>query len=130
MGQTMCGTGYLSKAYEDEFSTLLDDCPSKPYNIVKEIIENEFQQPITNIYERFDPKPIAAGSIGQVHKAKLKSNSTEVVVKVQYPDVEKYFRMDCTTMKFLCKALSRMLKILISICTSTAFSVACNLQSK
>ena len=50
-------------------------------------------------YASFSMEPLGAASIGQTHRATL-LDGTEVVVKVQYPDVETYFRLDIATCRF------------------------------
>lgn len=54
------------------------------------------------IFKNFSDKAMAAASIGQVHKATL-HDGTDVVVKVQYPEVEKYFEADMMCVKLMCK---------------------------
>lgn len=55
-----------------------------------------------DIFSSFDDEPIGAASIGQVHLATLRESNRPVVVKVQYPEVEGFFRMDLLTIKTLC----------------------------
>jgi aarF domain-containing kinase len=86
------------KIWQDTMSVLQDQCPHKPYHIVKQIIESEYNKPIDDIFQYFDPNPIGAASIGQVHRATL-HNGHNVVVKVQYPEVERVFRGDVRTIK-------------------------------
>eukprot|EP00957_Ditylum_brightwellii_P020425 1540026-Ditylum_brightwellii.AAC.1 len=50
------------------------------------------------IFSSFDPEPIGAASIGQVHRAKL-IDGRPVVVKIMYPEVERIFRGDVRTIK-------------------------------
>ncbi len=86
-------------------SVLQDACPHKSFPIIRQIIEEEYNQPMENIFETFDPTPIGSASIGQVHRATLKCASgkgkagQKVVVKVQYPEVERVFRGDVRTIK-------------------------------
>ena len=96
LGQTVCGLGLLPEEYEEELSVLLDNCPTKPFSIIKSVIEKDLGKPLNEIYESFEENPIGSGSIGQVHRATLK-DGRKVIVKVQYPDVENYFRMDFKT---------------------------------
>ena len=101
LGQTLCGMGILPDEYESELSNLLDNCPTKPISVIQSVIENEFGKDLHEIFSEFEEVPIGSGSIGQVHRATLKEGDRKVIVKVQYPDVEKYFRLDFQTMKFL-----------------------------
>lgn len=83
-------------------SILQDQCPSRPFEVVQSIIENDYGKPLNEVFESFDPIPIGAASIGQVHRAKLHSGES-VVVKVSYPEVEETFRGDVRTIKLFAK---------------------------
>eukprot|EP00927_Polykrikos_kofoidii_P009490 TRINITY_DN13955_c0_g1_i1.p1 TRINITY_DN13955_c0_g1~~TRINITY_DN13955_c0_g1_i1.p1 ORF type:complete len:581 (+),score=96.55 TRINITY_DN13955_c0_g1_i1:46-1788(+) len=106
--QMFCGMGMLPAAYEESFSCLLDGVPAKDFETVRRIVEQELGGKIEDHFESFDRKPIAAASIGQVHCARLKSSSdkfasvSDVVVKVQYPEVERFFELDVLSMRNLC----------------------------
>jgi aarF domain-containing kinase len=72
--------------WQDTMAPLQDACPARPFHVVKAIIQKEYG--ITDLYEIFtsiDETPIGAASIGQVHRAILKSNGNHVVVKIMYP---------------------------------------------
>lgn len=97
--QTLTGAGQLPPEMEDAFSVLLDQCPRQPFLVVKGIIESELGCSLQEIFKDFDQEAIAAASIGQVHFATL-VDGTKVAVKIQYPEVEKYFKMDLTTVSF------------------------------
>lgn len=62
------------------------------FDVVKGEIEAAFGAPLADLYDRFDVEPIAAASIGQVHRAS--TGGQEVAVKVQYPHVADTFRTD------------------------------------
>jgi ubiquinone biosynthesis protein len=69
-----------------EFEKLQDRVPPFEYEMAKRIIEREINQKLEDVFEWLDEKPLASASIGQVHKAKLKTGEL-VVVKVQRPEV-------------------------------------------
>ncbi|KAL7546219.1 hypothetical protein ACHAWF_009558 [Thalassiosira exigua] len=75
-----------------------DECPSRPFKVVKSIVESEFGKALEDVFATFEESPVGAASIGQVHRATLK-NGTDVVVKVMYPGVEDVFRGDVRTIK-------------------------------
>jgi len=79
---------------------LLDKVPPKDFTYVRATIEKELNSKLEDIFESFDPTPLASASIGQVHKAKLRKSGHSVVVKVMYPEVEAQFRGDVATSKF------------------------------
>lgn len=72
-----------------ELKKLQDDVPPVAYEEIKKVIETSFGKPIDKLYKRFDEKPLATASIGQVHRATLETadGDVEVVVKVQRPNV-------------------------------------------
>jgi hypothetical protein len=59
---------------------------------MKKVLEQEYDDPLDEIFETFDPVPVAAASIGQVYKARL--DDRDVAVKVQYPGVNVAVRAD------------------------------------
>jgi ubiquinone biosynthesis protein len=76
-----------------ELSRLQDSVPPEPWEPIKACIEEELGQPIEQIFATFDPEPIAAASLGQVHAATL-TDGQEVIVKVQRPDIERIIDVD------------------------------------
>jgi predicted unusual protein kinase regulating ubiquinone biosynthesis (AarF/ABC1/UbiB family) len=60
---------------------------------MKKVIEREYGEKLEDVFDTFDPVPIAAASIGQVYKARLEDGRT-VAVKVQYPGVAEAVRAD------------------------------------
>lgn len=100
--QTLTGAGQLPPDMEDAFSILLDQCPSEPFEVVQGIVEAQLGRPMSYVFRDFECKPVASASIGQVHFASL-LDGTKVAVKVQYPEVEKYFRMDLQMVSFAMK---------------------------
>ena len=67
--------------------------PPMDYSLVSQVIEQELGKPAEEIFKWIDSEPLAAASIGQVHRAKLK-DGTDVVLKVQYPGVDEAIRSD------------------------------------
>lgn len=84
--------------YVEELSKLQDKVPAFSYEQAKVIIEQDFGKPLQVLYRNFDPIPIAAASLGQVHRAQLHSGE-EVVVKVQRPGLVKLFEIDLAILK-------------------------------
>lgn len=80
-------------AYVNELSKLQDQVPAFGYEQVEKIIQEDLGKSIAQLFASFDPIPLAAASLGQVHKAKLTSGE-EVVVKVQRPGLKKLFTID------------------------------------
>jgi predicted unusual protein kinase regulating ubiquinone biosynthesis (AarF/ABC1/UbiB family) len=84
--------------YVEELSKLQDKVPAFSYEQVEAIIEQDLGKKVPELYRSFDPIPLAAASLGQVHKAQLHS-SEEVVVKVQRPGLVKLFTIDLEILK-------------------------------
>jgi predicted unusual protein kinase regulating ubiquinone biosynthesis (AarF/ABC1/UbiB family) len=94
IGQTLSTrVDLLPPAYVEALAQLQDRVPPFPTAMAIEIIERELGQPLGAIYGEFEPIPIAAASLGQVHRARLHSGEM-VVVKVQRPGLAEIFRLD------------------------------------
>jgi ubiquinone biosynthesis protein len=76
-----------------ELRSLQDDVRPFPYEDVERVIGEDLGQPIERLFPQFDEKPLAAASIGQVHRATL-PNGRRVVVKVQRPDAPRQIEAD------------------------------------
>jgi predicted unusual protein kinase regulating ubiquinone biosynthesis (AarF/ABC1/UbiB family) len=92
--------------YVEELSKLQDRVPAFNYESVERIIEQEFDKSIAELFTSFDPIPLAAASLGQVHKAQLYSGE-EVVVKVQRPGLKKLFNIDLRILKGIAQYFQR-----------------------
>ncbi|MBF0319036.1 MAG: AarF/ABC1/UbiB kinase family protein [Nitrospirae bacterium] len=90
----------ITEKYAAEFEKLQDEVPPFPFESAKEIIENELGRPIGEIFAEIEEIPIAAASISQVHRARLKDGSL-VVVKVQRPKIKEIIDTDISIMKIL-----------------------------
>ncbi|BAY43738.1 ABC-1 domain-containing protein [Scytonema sp. HK-05] len=84
--------------YVEELAKLQDKVPAFSYEQVETIIEQELGKKIPELYQSFEPIPLAAASLGQVHKAVLHSGEA-VVVKVQRPGLKKLFEIDLQILK-------------------------------
>ncbi|HAC64178.1 MAG TPA: hypothetical protein DCF68_11715 [Cyanothece sp. UBA12306] len=99
-----CGQLFSTRAdlfpseYVAELSKLQDEVPAFSYEQVATIVEGDFRKPLPQLFRNFDPIPIAAASLGQVHKAQLHSGE-EVVVKVQRPGLKQLFTIDLAILK-------------------------------
>jgi predicted unusual protein kinase regulating ubiquinone biosynthesis (AarF/ABC1/UbiB family) len=88
----------LPLEYTEELKELLDRVPPFPNERAFEIIERELGRPIREAFQSIDNHPIAAASLGQVYRARLKTGE-EVVVKVQRPDLEERIALDIATLR-------------------------------
>ncbi|MEH1842699.1 MAG: AarF/ABC1/UbiB kinase family protein [Nostoc sp.] len=84
--------------YVEELAKLQDKVPAFSYEQVEATIEKELGKKIPELFHNFEPIPLAAASLGQVHKAVLHSGES-VVVKVQRPGLKKLFEIDLQILK-------------------------------
>ena len=84
--------------YVEELAKLQDKVPAFSYEQVEATIEKELGKKIPELFHNFEPVPLAAASLGQVHKAVLHSGES-VVVKVQRPGLKKLFEIDLQILK-------------------------------
>ncbi len=99
----------IPEEYIRELSKLQDSVPAFEYSEVKASVEKEFGQIIEEIFLSFDPEPIAAASIGQVHHAVL-SGGEEVAVKVMRPGIERIIEIDLFILMSLAKFVEKHIK--------------------
>ncbi|KAL1363767.1 hypothetical protein HN51_011950 [Arachis hypogaea] len=81
-------------AWVKRLVTLCDQSPATPYQTLKIVLENELGQDIDDVFERFDLEPLGSASIAQVHRARLRGDKDDVVVKVQHPGVQDIMMTD------------------------------------
>jgi predicted unusual protein kinase regulating ubiquinone biosynthesis (AarF/ABC1/UbiB family) len=88
----------------DVLSIVQSSVPPMDYALIRRRIERELGAPPEKLFARFEHDAFAAASLGQVHRATLRSGE-EVVVKVQYPGVERTVKSDLQNAKALIHAL-------------------------
>ena len=87
MAQLFAGrTDLLAPVYARALASLTDQVPQVPLAEIERVIREEYGAPPAELFERFDEVPIAAASLGQVHRARHVGQ--EVVIKVLRPGVE------------------------------------------
>ncbi len=87
----------LPAAYTAALARLQDAAEPFDYDVVQEIVEAELGGQIRHLFADFDREPLAAASLGQVHRATLPSGR-EVVVKIQRPEARDLAREDMETL--------------------------------
>jgi predicted unusual protein kinase regulating ubiquinone biosynthesis (AarF/ABC1/UbiB family) len=93
MAQLFAGRAdLLSAVYARALTTLTDQVPMVPVEEIERILVQEYGARPEELFERFDREPLAAASLGQVHRARLAGE--EVVVKVLRPGVEALVEAD------------------------------------
>jgi predicted unusual protein kinase regulating ubiquinone biosynthesis (AarF/ABC1/UbiB family) len=96
----------LPPAYLEALARLQDDVGPFPYGDVERIVQDELHVRLSKVFEEFDPEPIAAASLGQVHRAVIRGGR-EVAVKVQRPDVRERVLKDLDALDEVARLLER-----------------------
>jgi predicted unusual protein kinase regulating ubiquinone biosynthesis (AarF/ABC1/UbiB family) len=108
LGQLIASSpGLFPPVLADELRSLLDDVPPEPPERIRRIVERQMQAPVDELFPEWDDEPLAAASIAQVHRARLR-DGTEVAVKVRRPHLRGRIERDLRLMKVLATAFSRV----------------------
>jgi ubiquinone biosynthesis protein len=94
------GEGVFPPELVTECKKCRDQVPPVPYPEVVRVVEDDLGQPLHRVFRSFEPVPIAAASVAQVHAAVL-TTGEEVVVKVQRPDIDTVVRRDLRVLSWL-----------------------------
>ena len=96
----------LPPEYQAELAKLQDQVAPIPSEQAIEVLTGELGRPLDELFAEFDPEPMAAASIGQVHTARLQ-DGTDVVVKIRRPGVVEQVDQDLDILQNLAAAASR-----------------------
>lgn len=99
--------------YLEELTHLQDQLPPFPNEVAYRFIQEELGAHPHEIYAELSPQPLAAASLGQVYKGKLKTGET-VAVKVQRPDLQQKIALDLYIMRGLAGWAKKTIKYLRS----------------
>ncbi|KAJ0035648.1 hypothetical protein Pint_25347 [Pistacia integerrima] len=105
----------LSPVAMTELQKLCDKVPSFPDDVAMALIEEELGQPWHEIYSELSSSPIAAASLGQVYKGRLKENGDLVAVKVQRPFVLETVTVDLFIIRNLGLVLRKFPQISVDV---------------
>ena len=108
MGGVMIKVGQFLSARADvlppeiteELSGLQDEVPAEDFDAIRHLAESELGAPLEERFERFETEPLAAASLGQVHRARLRNDAAgsegfqDVVVKIQRPFIDQLIDVD------------------------------------
>ncbi|MDF1630702.1 MAG: AarF/UbiB family protein [Alcanivoracaceae bacterium] len=109
IGQLLSARGdILPQPWVDELKVLQDRAHPENFSAIREVIESSLQQPLEKLFLEFDPQPIAAASIGQVHKAVMHDGRC-VAVKVQRPGLSEVIDLDMALLKLFVGSIESLL---------------------
>ncbi len=101
----------------EELSGLQDQVPAEDFHQIRQLAEEELGDTLENSFSIFEEEPLASASLGQVHRAILRSADaldgekaspiTEVVIKVQRPNIEKIIEVDLSAFRIVMGWLQR-----------------------
>ena len=97
----------LPAAYVERLSELQDRVPPRPWTVMEKAVAREIGRPVSEVFEEFDPEPIASASIAQVHRARLADGRT-VAVKIQYPGIASLMEADLAALEGIFGVISRL----------------------
>lgn len=99
-------TDTLPAPYAAELARLQDAVRPVPIHLVKPFLEREYGRVLSELFERFDPEPLATASIGQVHRARWRGR--EIVVKFLKPDTLQLLETDFELIRRIAGGLRRV----------------------
>jgi predicted unusual protein kinase regulating ubiquinone biosynthesis (AarF/ABC1/UbiB family) len=114
VGQVMSflDVGLVPEEYREEFQRKLgklrDAAPTVTFKDMRKVIESELEEPLDELFDEFDEEPIAAASIGQVYRARLRDDGRQVAIKVQYPGVDAAVRADMQNLGLILRVVKRI----------------------
>ena len=97
----------LPQAYTKTLSALQDRVAPQSWPVIEGVVSREIGGPVSGAFQSFDPEPIAAASIAQVHRAVL-ADGHPVAVKVQYPGIARLIEADLTALESISGTISRL----------------------
>jgi ubiquinone biosynthesis protein len=97
----------LPPAYTGTLTSLQDRVPPQPYAAIREAVARELGRQPEEVFSSFDREPVAAASIAQVHRARLR-DGREVAVKVQYPGISNLVEADLAALETIFDAVARL----------------------
>lgn len=116
LGATFIKVGQIASTRGDllpaplvaELATLRDQVPPFSFAAVRETIERDLGRPLDALFAEFDPEPIAAASVAQVHRAVWRATGEVVAVKVRRPDILERVALDRAILLFVGRTLERL----------------------
>jgi predicted unusual protein kinase regulating ubiquinone biosynthesis (AarF/ABC1/UbiB family) len=93
--------------FKEKLAALRDQAPPMPLKNLEKLLRQELGAPVGEVFAEFSSEPVAAASIGQVHRA-MTRDGRDVAVKVQYPGVAEAVDTDLRNMNMLFPLVKRL----------------------
>ena len=112
VGQTLSAVdlGLVPEEIRPQFQEILaalqQDAEPISFNAIRKVIEQDTGEKLSDTFSEFDEEPLAAASIGQVHRAVVADGGRDVAVKVQYPGIAEAIHSDMQNLRLSLKLLN------------------------
>lgn len=104
-------TDVLPLAFTRELAVLQDQVPAAPFSEVREVLQEAYEGSLGDVFSQVDETPLAAASLGQVHRARLATSGQWVAVKVQRPGIMDLASVDLGALGVIMRVISRSTRI-------------------
>ena len=91
-----------------KLAELRDAAPRVPFAKMRKVVEDDLGEKLGAVFSEFDEQAVAAASIGQVYRARLRHDGRDVAVKVQYPGVDTAVRADLQNLGLIMRVAKRI----------------------
>ena len=112
LGQIVsCRPGLLGEEWVDALSDLQDKVPARTGQNAMELVYSALdggKEEFDSLFQDFDSTPLAAASLGQVHRAKLRDNGNQVALKVQRPHLKQIYDQDFALLTTIAKWMDKL----------------------
>jgi ubiquinone biosynthesis protein len=110
----------------EELRALQDRVPPFEFDAVRNVVEESLGRPLDQVFSGFDPTPVAAASVAQVHRATLRGGGKDLAVKVRRPDVADRVALDRSILLVLARAAERLVPSLRLVSLEAAMRGFCD----
>jgi ubiquinone biosynthesis protein len=114
----------LPRELVEELATLRDQVPPFPFEAARRVIEGSLGRPLEALFAQFEPVPVAAASVAQVHRATLAQGGV-VAVKVRRPDIAQKVALDRSILLALARTAERLVPSLRLVSLAEAVATFC-----
>ncbi len=97
------------RPFIEKLSRFHDRAPSRPFDRLRPLIEAELGRPVEDVFDHVEPEPLAAASLAQVHRARLRDGRI-VALKVQYPEIRRIAPVDIASLRRVARVVALLQK--------------------